>query len=99
MGEDAVRLSRVWAMPTADTFDCLPIGGFVKRYLDQSTVSIDPFARNKLWATHTNDLNTETLSGWVRSAAMKSWRLCLCVTAPVTMTLSVWQNARTGTSC
>ena len=49
-------------MPTADTFDCLPIGGFVKRYLDQSTVSIDPFARNKLWATHTNDLNTETLA-------------------------------------
>ncbi len=49
-------------MPTADTFDCLPIGEFVKSYLRQSAVSIDPFARNKRWATHTNDLNPETLA-------------------------------------
>jgi hypothetical protein len=49
-------------MPAADTFDCPPIGDFVKRHLRQSATSIDPFARNKLWATHTNDLNPDTLA-------------------------------------
>jgi hypothetical protein len=53
-----VKFSRAWAMPTADTFDCKPIGGFVRSYL--RGVSVDPFARNKRWATHTNDLNPET---------------------------------------
>ncbi len=32
----------------------------MKRYLARSGVSIDPFARNKRWATHTNDLNPNT---------------------------------------
>jgi hypothetical protein len=45
-------------MPTADTFDCKPMGDFVRKYLQG--VSVDPFARNKRWATHTNDLNPET---------------------------------------
>lgn len=52
--------SRVWAMPSCDTFSVPPIGEFVQRYLRASTVSIDPFARNKRWATFTNDLNPET---------------------------------------
>lgn len=52
--------SRVWAMPSVDTFSVPPIGEFVRRYLAASKVSIDPFARNKAWATHTNDLNPET---------------------------------------
>lgn len=47
-------------MPSADTFSVPPIGEFVKRYLAASRISIDPFARNKLWATHTNDLNPNT---------------------------------------
>lgn len=47
-------------MPSADTFDCPPIEGFVRKYLAQSQVSVDPFARNKLWATYTNDLNPNT---------------------------------------
>lgn len=47
-------------MPSADTFDCPPIGALVRRYLAQSTVSVDPFARNKRWATYTNDLSPET---------------------------------------
>jgi hypothetical protein len=51
---------REWAMPSADTFDVPPIGEFVKRYIKRSTVSIDPFARNKTWATYTNDLNPTT---------------------------------------
>lgn len=53
-------INRVWAMPSADTFDIAPIGDLVKRYLSQSKISIDPFARNKRWATYTNDLNPIT---------------------------------------
>jgi hypothetical protein len=51
-------------MPTADTFDCKPMGELVKRYLAQSKVSIDPFARNKRWATYTNDLNPNTAADY-----------------------------------
>jgi hypothetical protein len=47
-------------MPNADTFKVAPIGAFVKSYLRSSHVSVDPFARNHRWATHTNDLNPET---------------------------------------
>ncbi len=55
-----IQFSRQWAMPSADTFDIPPIREFVKKYLRQSKVSIDPFARNKRWATYTNDLNPDT---------------------------------------
>ncbi len=47
-------------MPNADTFSIKPIGEFVWRYINDSRVSIDPFARDKNWATHTNDLNPAT---------------------------------------
>ena len=53
-----MKFSREWAMPASDTFDCKPIEYFVRRYL--RGVSVDPFARNKRWATHTNDLNPNT---------------------------------------
>jgi 23S rRNA G2069 N7-methylase RlmK/C1962 C5-methylase RlmI len=53
-------LSRAWAGPSSDTFDIEPIAHFVWRYLNKSKVSIDPFARNKRWATYTNDLNPDT---------------------------------------
>lgn len=55
-----LSFSRVWAMPNADTFSVPPIGAMVKRYLSNSKVSVDPFSRNKRWATHTNDLNPKT---------------------------------------
>ena len=55
-----MKMSRAWAMPSADTFDVEPIHNFVWKYLHQAKVSIDPFARNKRWATHTNDINPET---------------------------------------
>jgi hypothetical protein len=55
-----MRISRIWKMPSTDTFDVPAIGEFVKSYLRQSEISIDPFARNKKWATYTNDLNPET---------------------------------------
>ena len=59
-GVASPRIYRVWAMPAADTFDCPPLGDLVRRYLRDARVSVDPFARNKRWATHTNDLNPET---------------------------------------
>ncbi len=40
------KMYRVWAMPNGDTFSVKPIGAFVRKYLAQSTVSVDPFARN-----------------------------------------------------
>lgn len=49
-------------MPNSDTFSVKPIGEFVKKYLANSKISIDPFARNNRWATYTNDLNTNTLA-------------------------------------
>lgn len=55
-----MKFSRTWAMPNADTFSVKPIGDFVQRYLAASRVSVDPFARNKRWATYTNDLNPDT---------------------------------------
>lgn len=58
--ERAIPMRRVWAMPNPQTFDVPPIRALVKSYLHQSRVSVDPFARNKRWATHTNDLNPET---------------------------------------
>jgi len=53
-------MNRVWAMPNSETFSVPPIGKFVKKYLENSMVSVDPFARNKEWATYTNDLNPKT---------------------------------------
>ena len=57
-----MNIQRVWAMPSADTFDVAPIGELVRRYLRASTISVDPFARNKRWATYTNDLNPNTVA-------------------------------------
>lgn len=55
-----MKFSRTWAMPSGDTFSVPPINDFVWKYLHNSQVSVDPFARNKFWATHTNDLNPDT---------------------------------------
>jgi len=55
-----MKFTRTWAMPSHDTFSVAPIGDFVMRYLRESKVSVDPFARNKRWATYTNDLNPDT---------------------------------------
>lgn len=65
-------------MPSADTFSVKPIGDFVQRYLAASTRSVDPFARNKRWATFTNDLDPSTLAEHHTDAeAFCSW-LALC---------------------
>jgi hypothetical protein len=47
-------------MPNSETFDIEPTHNFVWKYLHQAKVSVDPFARNRRWATHTNDLNPKT---------------------------------------
>lgn len=59
-----MKFTRTWAMPNKDTFSVKPIGDFVKRYLVESSRSIDPFARNKRWATYTNDINPNTEAEW-----------------------------------
>ena len=55
-----MNIQRTWAMPSSDTFDIAPIGDLVRRYLSKSKISVDPFSRNKRWATYTNDLNPIT---------------------------------------
>lgn len=60
VGADGMKMSRVWAMPNSETFSIPPIEQFVKSYLANSLTSCDPFARNKRWAKHTNDLNPKT---------------------------------------
>lgn len=47
-------------MPSAETFGIKPIGDFVRAYLACSKISVDPFARNRAWATYTNDINPNT---------------------------------------
>ena len=56
----ALTITREWAMPHHETFSIKPIGEFVQRYLAQSKVSVDPFSRNRDWATFTNDLDPRT---------------------------------------
>ena len=55
-----MRFDRVFAMPNSETFSIPAIGDFVRAFVDTAKVSIDPFARDKTWATHTNDLNPAT---------------------------------------
>ena len=62
--EKAIPMRRVWAMPNPCTFDIPPIRSLVKSYLHTAKVSVDPFARNKRWATYTNDLSPETSAQW-----------------------------------
>lgn len=47
-------------MPNAETFSMKPVGEFVRAYLACSKVSVDPFARDRDWATYTNDINPKT---------------------------------------
>lgn len=57
-----MKFSRHFQMANADTFSMPIVGDWVKSRLENCNVSIDPFARNKRWATHTNDLNPDTLA-------------------------------------
>lgn len=82
-----MQFSRVWAMLSADTFSIPPIGAFVQRFLAEATISVDPFARNKNWATYTNDLNPETCAQHHMDAA--SFLEMLCHTAAGSVDLAI----------
>lgn len=66
---DFMKTTRIFSFPSADTFDIPPIGEFVRRYLRASKISIDPFARNKRWATYTNDLAPSTAAEYHMDSA------------------------------
>lgn len=55
-----MKFSRYFQMANSDTFSMPVVGDWVKLRLENSKISIDPFARNKRWATYTNDLNPDT---------------------------------------
>src|ERR1700760_2335580 len=59
-GEGVMEFSRKWAMPNHETFSVKPIGDFVKKYIRDAAIVIDPFSRNRHWADHTNDLDPST---------------------------------------
>lgn len=63
-----IRFTRCFAMPNAATFDIKPIGEFVRAYLACARVSVDPFARNRNWATYTNDINPKTTAEYHEDA-------------------------------
>lgn len=52
-------INRVWAMPSKWTFQILPIGNLVSRYVKDGKGWIDPFAGMTSPAEITNDLNKE----------------------------------------
>ena len=62
MADQGYLIRRTWAMPTADTFKCKPIGEFVRRFCRGD--SYDPFARNSSVAKYTNDLDPSTCATW-----------------------------------
>lgn len=57
--DSTIIFNRVWAMPNSNTFSIKPIKAFVERYVSDRQVIIDPFARNSIYGTITNDLNPE----------------------------------------
>ncbi len=53
-----MEMSRVWAMPSPQTFSVRPIGEFVGRWA-LGDVIVDPFAAECDVGTHTNDINSD----------------------------------------
>ena len=54
-----IKLSRQWCMPNKNTFLIKPINNIIKDYLENKTVSIDPFANNNKLAKITNDIDEQ----------------------------------------
>lgn len=52
-----MKLSRVWAMPSPQTFSIKPIGALLDRWLADRTVIVDPFSSSSRRAQWCNDLN------------------------------------------
>lgn len=61
MPGSSVRMNRVWAMPSPQTYTVKPIKKLVERFVAACNgVSIDPFARDTNYATYRNDINPQT---------------------------------------
>lgn len=55
-----IRLSRVWAMPSPNTFSIKPIRELIERYIGDGGTWIDPFCRDSIFKSRcalTNDIN------------------------------------------
>lgn len=61
-------ISRVWAMPSHETFSIDYIRQLVERYQLRSAVVVDPFARD-VPSTYSNDLNPATKADWHMDSA------------------------------
>lgn len=55
--EKRVKFSRVWEMPSANTFSIPSINKLIHSYLFEGCISIDPFANTNKLAEITNDLD------------------------------------------
>lgn len=53
-------MSRVWAMPSPDTFSIPPIQDLLLRWLPGCQSIVDPFARGSKYADYRNDLDPES---------------------------------------
>jgi hypothetical protein len=54
-----IKFSRVWAMPSKNTFDIKCVADLIARYNKEGLVSIDPFANKSRIARWTNDIDPE----------------------------------------
>lgn len=56
-----VKMSRVWAMPSGNTFSIKPIHDLIYRYINliNAKTIVDPFANSEKIATITNDLDPQ----------------------------------------
>jgi hypothetical protein len=55
----SLKITREWAMPSANTFSIDPIDKLLKRYCHLQKVIIDPFANTSKLGTIRNDLNPD----------------------------------------
>jgi hypothetical protein len=56
-GSICMKITRVWAMPSPNTFSIPPIADLLDRWLPRAGVTVDPFARDSTRATVSNDLD------------------------------------------
>ena len=54
-----MKITRVWAMPSKNTFSIKPINELIHMYLKEDLLVIDPFANANKLATVTNDLDPQ----------------------------------------
>lgn len=54
-----MQITRVWAMPSPNTFSIPPVASLLDRWLASCTRIVDPFARQSTRGTITNDLDPE----------------------------------------